>query len=349
VRLGVEAAVVGAELVTGDVEIRDGVIDGVGLDGGGAGVAAPGFVDLQVNGYGGIDLLGEPERWPEVDAMLAELGVTTWQPTLISAEPDETLRALRAIDLDVHLEGPFLALPGAHPRDCLRQPDLELLDAFASAGRVRTMTLAPELAGAGELLDELGRRGIVASLGHSAADARTSHAAFDRGARTVTHVFNVMRPFTHRDPGLAGAALAREDVRVQLICDGVHVADETVLFAWRAARGRLAVVSDLIAAGGLGDGSFRLGGTHVEVEDGVSRAPDGSLAGGTSTVPEAVRRLVRLGVPLADAVEAGTRVPARILGRGDVGVLEPGARADVVVLDEEVRVTRVLRAGIAVG
>jgi N-acetylglucosamine-6-phosphate deacetylase len=121
------------------------------------------------------------------------------------------------------------------------------------------------------------------------------------------------------------------------------------VFAWRAARGRLAVVSDLIAAGGLGDGSFRLGGTHVEVEGGVSRAPDGSLAGGTSTVPEAVRRLAQLGVPLADAVDAGTRVPSRILGRADVGVLEPGARADVVVLDEDVRVTRVLRAGIAVG
>jgi N-acetylglucosamine-6-phosphate deacetylase len=189
----------------------------------------------------------------------------------------------------------------------------------------------------------------VASLGHSAADAATAHAAFDRGARTVTHVFNVMRRFTHRDPGLAGAALAREDVLVQVICDGVHVADEAVLFAWRAARGRLAVVSDLIAAGGLGDGSFRLGGTQVEVDGGVSRAPDGMLAGGTSTVPEAVRRLVRLGVPLAEAVDAGSAVPARIVGRTDVGVLEPGARADVVVLDEEARVTRVLRGGIAVG
>jgi N-acetylglucosamine-6-phosphate deacetylase len=349
VRLGVEAAVVRGKLVPGDVEIRDGVVDAVGLDGGGSGVAAPGFVDLQVNGYGGIDLLGEPDRWQEVDAMLAELGVTTWQPTLISAEPDETLRALRAIDLDVHLEGPFLALPGAHPPECLREPDLELLDTFSTAGRVRTMTLAPELPGALELVDELGRRGIVVSLGHSAADAATAHAAFDRGARTVTHVFNVMRRFTHRDPGLAGAALAREDVLVQLICDGVHVDDEAVLFAWRAARGRLAVVSDLIAAGGLGDGTFRLGGTQVEVDGGVSRAPDGALAGGTSTVPEAVRRLVRLGVPLAEAVDTGGAVPARILGRTDVGVLEPGARADVIVLDEEARVARVLCGGIAVG
>jgi N-acetylglucosamine-6-phosphate deacetylase len=346
VRLGVEAAVVKGELVPGDVEIRDGVIEGVGLAGGGTGTAAPGFVDLQVNGYGGIDLLTEPERWREVDGLLAEIGVTTWQPTLISAPPDQTLRALQTIELGVHLEGPFLSLPGAHPRDCLREPDLELLRSFLSAGRVTSVTLAPELLGALELIDELVRRGVVVSLGHSGADAGTAHTAVDRGAKTVTHLFNVMRPFSHRDPGLAGTALARDDVFVQLICDGVHLSDETVLLSWRAARDRLALVSDSIAAAGLGDGRFRLGGTEVEVEGGVSRTRDGSLAGGTRTVPDAVRRLVHLGAPLAEAVDAATRVPARILRRTDVGVLEPGARADVLVLDDRLRVTRVLRAGI---
>ena len=196
------------------------------------------------------------------------------------------------------------------------------------------------------MIDELVRRGVVVSLGHSGADAGTAHAAVDRGAKTVTHLFNVMRPFSHRDPGLAGTALARDDVFVQLICDGVHLSDETVLLSWRAARGRLALVSDSIAAAGLGDGRFRLGGTEVEVEGGVSRTRDGSLAGGTRTVPDAVRRLVHLGAPLAEAVDAATRVPARILRRTDVGVLEPGARADVLVLDDRLRVTRVLRAGI---
>jgi N-acetylglucosamine-6-phosphate deacetylase len=346
VRLGVEAAVVAGELVPGDIEIRDRRIEDVGLARGGTGIAAPGFVDLQVNGYGGIDLLTEPERWPEVDAMLAEIGVTTWQPTLISAPPEETLRALGAIELGVHLEGPFLALPGAHPPQCLREPDLELLGSFFAAGRVSSVTLAPELPGALELIEELRRRGTVVSLGHSGADAGAAHAAFDRGAQTVTHLFNVMRRFAHRDPGLAGAALARDDVIVQLICDGVHLADETVLLSWRAARGRLALASDAIAAAGLGDGRFQLGGTEIEVEGGVSRTREGTLAGGTGTVPEAVRRLVRLGVPLAEAVDAGTRVPARLLGRTDVGGLEPGARADVVVLDDDLRISRVIRAGI---
>lgn len=348
-RLGVEAAIVEGELLRGDVQLDGGRIAAVGLAGSGSGVAVPGFIDLQVNGYGGVDLLSEPDRWREVDAMLAAIGVTTWQPTLISAPPEQTVRALGAIDLGLHLEGPFLALPGAHPLECLRPPDAELLDRFLSAGRVSTMTIAPELPGALELVDTLLAHGVVVSLGHSNADARTAQLAFERGARTVTHLFNAMRPFGHRDPGLAGAALARDDVPVQLICDGAHLADETVLLAWRAARGRLAVVSDAIDAAGRGDGRFRLGGVEVAVEDGVPRAPDGSLAGSTSTVPEAVRRLVALGVPLAEAVDAGTRAPARILGRADVGVLEPGATADLVVLDDGLHVTRVVRNGSVVG
>jgi N-acetylglucosamine-6-phosphate deacetylase len=346
VRLGVEAAVVLGELLPGDVEVEDGRVAAVGLETQGTGTAIPGFVDLQVNGYGGIDLLTEPERWQEVDAMLAKLGVTTWQPTLISAPPEQTVLALGAIDLGAHLEGPFLSRPGAHPVHCLRAPDGQLLQRLLGAGNVATMTLAPELPGALELIDELASKGVIVSLGHSAADAHTAHAAFDHGARTVTHLFNVMPPFGHREPGLAGTALGRDDVVVKIICDGVHLADEIVLLAWRAARGRLAVVSDSIAAAGVGDGAFHLGGVELHVRDGVSRSRDGSLAGGTGTIPEAVRRLVRLGVPLPEAVDAATRVPAQILGRTDIGTLEPGSRADVVVLDEELQVTRVLRAGI---
>lgn len=348
-RLGVEAAIVSGKLLRGDVQLEGGQIVAVGLAGSGSGIAVPGFVDLQVNGYGGVDLLTEPDRWREVDAMLAAIGVTTWQPTLISALPEQTLHALSTIDRGVHLEGPFLSVPGAHPRECLRLPDQQLLDRFLTAGRVSTMTIAPELLGALELVDALLAHGVVVSLGHSNADARAAQAAFERGARTVTHLFNAMSPFGHRDPCLVGAALARDDVLVQLICDGAHLADETVLFAWRAARGRLAVVSDAIDAAGRGDGRFRLGGVEGVVEDGVPRAPDGSLAGSTSTVPEAVRRLVALGVPLEEAVDAGTRIPARILGRADIGVLETGAPADVVVLDDDLRVSRVVRNGSVVG
>jgi N-acetylglucosamine-6-phosphate deacetylase len=351
-RAGVEAAIVDGARVPGDVEIEDGRVVAVGIgERGGSGIAVPGLVDLQVNGYAGVDLLAEPERAPELAAALARTGVTAWQPTLITDAPERTLAALRAIRaagvVGIHLEGPFLspARAGAHPRQHLRAPDLGLLRSFLDAGAVSIVTLAPELPGALELVEELVGRGVGVSLGHSDATAEEAHAAFARGARTVTHLFNAMRPFAHRDPGVAGAALAREDVLVQLIADGVHLAPETVLVAWRAARGRLGIVSDAISAAGLGDGTYALGEVEVRVEGGVSRRADGTLAGGVATVVDGIRGLCELGVPLVEAVDAATRVPARILRRDDVGTLAPGARADLAVLDDRLEVVRVLVAG----
>jgi N-acetylglucosamine-6-phosphate deacetylase len=351
VRLGVAAAIVDGSRVEGDVEVADGRVAAVGLAGGGSGLAVPGLVDLQVNGYGGVDLLEEPERAPDLAAALARAGVTAWQPTLITDAPERTLAALRTIEapgvVGVHLEGPFLspARSGAHPREHLRPPDLALLRRFLDAGTVTTVTLAPELDGALELVDELAGRSVCVSLGHSDATAEQAHAGFDRGARTITHLFNAMRPFGHRDPGIGGAALAREGVPVQLIADGIHLADDTVLVAWRAARGRLAIVSDAISAAGLGDGAYRLGEVDVVVENGVSRRADGTLAGAVASLLDGVRNLVALGVPLAEAVDAATRVPARILGRADLGTIAPGSRADLAVLDDGLAVARVLVAG----
>jgi N-acetylglucosamine-6-phosphate deacetylase len=354
-RAGVEAAIVDGARVPGDVELADGRVVAVGVgSGGGRGTAAPGLVDLQVNGYAGVDLLAEPERAPEIAAALARTGVTAWQPTLITDAPERTLAALRTIRapgvVGIHLEGPFLspARAGAHPREHLRAPDLGLLRAFLDAGPVSTVTLAPELSGALELVDELVGRGVCVSLGHSDATAEEAHAAFARGARTVTHLFNAMRPFAQRDPGIAGTALALEDVLVQLIADGVHLAPETTLVAWRAARGRLAIVSDAISAAGLGDGTYALGEVEVRVEGGVSRRADGTLAGGVATVLDGMRGLCELGVPLVEAVDAASRVPACILRRDDLGTLAPGARADLVVLDDRLDVVRVLAAGAAV-
>ena len=186
------------------------------------------------------------------------------------------------------------------------------------------MTLAPELPGALELVDELVARGVTVSCGHTDATAAQAHAAFDRGARTVTHLFNAMRPSTPRDPGIAMAALARADVTVQLIVDGHHLAGETVLVAWRAARGRFALVSDAVAAAGMGDGAFTLGGTQVTAAGGAVRRADGTLAGSAASIIDGVRNLHALGAPLEDALEAASSVPARIAGRTDLG--PPGGR-----------------------
>ncbi len=357
--LGVAAAVVDGILVRGDVEVDDGRIVAVGRPGGRSGLAIPGLVDLQVNGFLGIDVLqATSDEMLALGIELARTGVLWYQPTLITAPDELTRLALATIGdslgnrgariLGVHLEGPFLSeeRAGAHPREYLRSPDLDLLASFLLAGcAVTTVTLAPELPRAGELIDALVGRAVTVSLGHTDATARVAHAAFDQGARTVTHLFNAMRPFGHRDPGVAGAALAREDVIVQLIADGVHLAPDTILAAWRAARGRVALVSDVIAAGGLGDGAFRLGTVDVTVESGVSRRADGALAGAVRPLAWGLRMLVELGVPIVEAVDAVTRTPARVVDRDDIAVLRPGAPADLVVLDDDFAVRSVLLSG----
>jgi N-acetylglucosamine-6-phosphate deacetylase len=224
-----------------------------------------------------------------------------------------------------------------------------LLDSLLAAGPVTHMTLAPELDGAPELIEALYEAGVVAACGHTDATAEEARVAFDRGATHVTHLFNAMRPFTHRDPGIAGAALVRDDVTVELILDGHHVSDEAALVAWRAARGRVVLVTDGMAATGEGDGAWRMGPVPVEVRDGVVRTLDGVLAGSVLTMRDAVANAIALGISFEEAVDAATRVPARAARRSDVGELKPGARADIVVLNDDLQVTRVLVAGLERG
>jgi N-acetylglucosamine-6-phosphate deacetylase len=358
-KLGVEAALVSGELVPGDVEIADGRIVAYGLAAAnGRGIASPGFIDLQVNGFGGVDLLeADADGFATAGDALLESGVTSYLPTFITAPEEQLLAALRELPssnggpriLGVHVEGPFLAPArlGTHPPAYRRDPDPALLERIIGAGPVRLVTLAPELPGAHELIDLLQLRGITISAGHSNATAVEAEAAFERGIRTVTHLFNAMRPLRHRDPGLVGAALAREDVVVQIIVDGIHLADETAQVVWRAAAGRVALVTDAIAgAGAVGaDGSYSLGGFEVSVRDGVARGPDGVLAGSLLTMIDAVRNLHGLGVPLADALTAATAVPAGVIGERAAGRLDVGLPADIVVLDDSLEVDRVLVAG----
>ena len=361
-RLGVRAALVGGAEVPGDVEVEDGRIAAVGLTpAGAAGLAVPGFVDLQVNGFAGIDLLtADPSDYGTAGSALAAAGVTAFQPTLTSA-PAEMLRAAlehgaAAADscpirvLGFHLEGPFLSARrrGAHPPEYLCEPDPRLAEELMAAGPVAAVTLAPELPAALELVERLVARGVAVRVGHTDADAATAHAAFDRGASALTHIFNAHRPFGARDPGPAGAALARDDITVTAIADGVHLAPETLALVRRAAGPRLCLVSDAIAAAGLGDGRFRLGEQEIEVREGRSTLTDGTLAGSVGALDEAVRLLVGNGARLADAVHAASRMPALLAGRPELGMLEPGAPADITVLDEDLRVTRTFVGGVEV-
>ena len=356
-RLGVEAVLVDGALVPGDVEIDDGVVKAYGLAGpNGSGVAVPGFVDLQVNGFAGVDLMrADADGYRRSGEALLETGVTSYLPTFISAPEEDLLAALGNVPVDgdgarilgVHLEGPFISEQrlGIHPPGARRDPDPALLERLLGAGPVRMMTLAPELPGADELIDRLLLGGVAVSCGHTDATAEEAVHAFDRGVRAVTHLFNAMRPFRHRDPGLAGAALARNDVVVQIILDGVHLAEETARVTWQAAPGRVALVTDAVSAAGMGDGYYFLGGSEIEVRDGVVRNLDDILAGSSLTMIEAVRNLHGLGIPLSQAVAAATAVPASVLGAPDLGRLDVGLPADLVVLDDNLEIERVCVGG----
>ena len=356
-RLGVEAALVDGVLVPGDVEILGGRVSAVGLaSANGHGIAAPGFVDLQVNGFAGIDFLSaDAEGYRLAGEALLETGVTAYLPTFITSPEEQLLAALREVPrggdgprvLGAHLEGPFLSALrlGIHSADARRNPDVDLLERLLDAGPVRLVTLAPELPGASKVIERLLRREIAVSCGHSDADAEQANRAFDLGVRSVTHLFNAMRPFHHRDPGIVGAALARPDVVVQLILDWVHVAPVTAAMVWQAAQGRFALVTDSVAGAGLDDGAYRLGELDVEIRDGVARGPTGALAGSTLTMIDAVRNLHSLGVPLEDAIGAATEVPARVLRLPSTGRVGIGLPADLVVLSDELEIERVLVEG----
>jgi N-acetylglucosamine-6-phosphate deacetylase len=357
VRLGVEAALVDGQFVRGDVKIAEGRVVGFGLASpNGHGVAVPGFVDLQVNGFAGVDFLeADADGYRRAGEALLETGVTAYLPTFITAPEDQLLAALREVPtgaagphvLGAHLEGPFLSPRrlGIHPAAARRDPDVGLLERLLAAGPVRLVTLAPELPGANELIRTLVQREISISCGHSDATSEEADAAFDAGVRTVTHLFNAMRPFAHRDPGVAGVALARDDVVVQIILDGVHIAPETAIVAWRAASGRVALVTDAMAGAGRSDGLYRLGGLDIEIHDGAARGPGGALAGSTLTMIQAIRNLHALGVPLEQAVDAATAVPARVVRSPTSGRLAAGLPADIVVLTDELEVERVLIEG----
>jgi N-acetylglucosamine-6-phosphate deacetylase len=344
-------------LVPGDVEIADGTVAAVGLGSpNGNGIASPGFVDLQVNGFAGVDFFSaDADGYRRAGKGLLECGVTSYQPTFITSPEEQLTAALAEVPvngdaprvLGAHLEGPFISSQrlGTHPAEARRDPDRALLERLLAAGPVSHVTLATELPGAYELVDLLRGRGVTVSCGHSDATAAEAREAFARGVKTVTHIFNAMRPFAAREPGLAGAALVTGDVVVQVILDGVHLAEDTARLVWQAAGGRVALVTDAIAAAHAGDGAYTLAGVDFEVEDGVARNADQVLAGSTVCMIDAVRNLVALGASVEAALSAATALPAQIAGKPELGTLAPGTVADVLVLDDGLEVRRVLVGG----
>lgn len=341
-------------------------------------VLVPGLVDLHCHGAYGSDFSeGNLDGASRAARYLHSRGTTTLLASVVTGKPQDLIRNLgmlkelseQGLIAGSHLEGPFLSTQqcGAHDPVLLRAPDPNLLiQLLAAAGpSLASMTLAAELPGASDLADQLSTRGVIPSLGHTAADHTTAAAFLERagtGLRsatdthgrvrpTVTHLFNAMPPLHHRSPGPVSASLgaARAGKAVlELIGDGVHLAPETVKLVFDlVGAGNIALVTDAMAATGLEDGQYRLGSLSVTVDGGVARLDDtGAIAGGTATLLDGVRATVAAGVPLKDAVTSASAIPASVLGlSAKAGDLRPGMPADIVILGQDLQLAGVLRGG----
>jgi N-acetylglucosamine-6-phosphate deacetylase len=333
-------------------------------------IVVPGFVDVHIHGAGGHDVMeGRREALEIITATVATHGTTSLVATTVTASEKETrdsvagiahfilntsqypARELSAEILGIHFEGPFIspARRGVHPAEWIVPPSPELLAQFLeeARGTAQILTLAPELAGALELIAAARQGGLVVSLGHTDATYEQAQAAIEAGASHAAHVFNAMRPFSHRGTGVIGAVLTSPKVSAEVIADGVHVDEAAMrMLVELKTPERVILVSDGISATGMPDGKYQLGMFEVKVSGGVARNAEGKLAGSTLTLDRALRNMVALGVPLASALRMLTANPARQIGLGTrKGVLAPGADADLVFLDDKLEVSGVMTRG----
>ncbi len=319
------------------------------------GVLVPGLVDLQVNGYYGVEFqIADANSWASVARRLPETGTTAFLPTMITAPIGELAAALAtaaeflpsmsdgARMLGVHLEGPFIsaARRGAHNPAYITDPAPAAVTELLAAGRgaLRLVTLAPELPGALAAIGELTAAGVLVSVGHTDATAAQVAAASAAGARNVTHLFNAQRGLAHREPGVVGQALTDPLLTSGLILDLRHVVAAVAKIAFAAAPGRIALVTDASACAGMPAGDYLLGGEPITLPAGDGEPPvraNGTLAGSALRMDRAVANAVSCGLPLAAAVAAATRIPADLIGRPDLGRLVPGAAADMAWLSRD--------------
>ena len=328
---------------------------------------AGGFFDVHTHGAAGHDVMSpEPRALAAVASFLATHGVTDFLPTTVTAPVEETLRALERLGgavgrgmeggaamarpLGIHLEGPFVshAKRGVHPPECILKPSIAMFDRFweASQGQIRLMTIAPEEPGALELIEHATALGVRISLGHSNALTAEAREGIARGATSATHTFNAMRALDHREPGILGVVLDDADLYAELICDGVHVAAEAVRLWFRAkAPDRGILITDSMAATGMPDGEYTLGGMPVTVRGPVCMS-GGALAGSVLTMDRAVARLQEVaGASLELALRAATTNPLRMTGLTEEGALRVGAWANLTRFDSQGRLVETLVRG----
>lgn len=328
-------------------------------------IVAPGLIDVHTHGAVGTETAGgSPDDLRRLCRYYATTGVTGFLASIggshdrIRGAIDGLVALRREPDPDgarclgIHLEGPFISpcCPGAFPVDTIVPPDPDVLAEYLALadGFVRTITVAPELDGADEVVRVARASGVVVALGHSSVDAAGTVAVIEMGATCVTHLFNAMAPLHHREPGLVGVALTDDRLVVEIIADGVHIHPIVLALAQRAAGSeRIALVTDSIAATGLEDGRYRFEEQETIVADGVARLEDGTLAGSTVTLDAAVRNFAdATAIPWSQAVLSASAVPAGLLGLSDrMGSIAPGMAADLTAFDEHGTVRWTMVAG----
>jgi N-acetylglucosamine-6-phosphate deacetylase len=326
----------------------------------------PAFFDVHIHGSAGHDVMeATPEALLTIGNFLAKRGVGAYLATTVTAPMDATLRSLNGLakliekapggaqtwPIGIHLEGPFLshAKRGVHPPDLLLAPQINVFDRMfeAAGGHVRLMTLAPELPGAGELAAHATAKGVRVSVGHSNATAAETAPVLAAGATSATHTFNAMRPLDHREPGILGVVLTRDDLFAELICDGIHTAPELVRLWWKAKGAERAIlITDGMAAAGMPDGEYMLGGFPVQVANGKAMA-NGVLAGSVLTLDRALKNFIEF---TGATVEKGLRLlganPAAMTGFSDrAGSLAVGQPANLVVVDAAGKLVQSIRTG----
>jgi N-acetylglucosamine-6-phosphate deacetylase len=362
--------ILGGSVIEGAVVMRDGRIAEVLRGAHGtlpepvyeAAYVAPGYMDIQVNGGFGADVDGSAGVYRVLSERLPERGVTSYLPTMVSAEEAaygpliETYESAAverlpgAVSLGLHLEGPFISAvrKGAHRIEVIEAATADtVLRPALESGCVSLVTLAPERDGALVAIERLCEAGVVVSLGHTDATYAEFTAGVDAGATLATHLYNAMRPFGHRDPGPIGGALTEDRVCVSVIADGHHVDVAALKLAVMAKGGdRVVLVSDMIMASGMPPGTYDMGGRPVYTDGETSRLADGTLAGAIATLDECVRNMVAWGVaPVAGAIRMATENPARLMGIESKGRLVAGCDADLVLLDEGMKVQRTFVGG----
>jgi N-acetylglucosamine-6-phosphate deacetylase len=371
------------EIADAGILIREGVIEAIGpregmslpVDSNEISAtnksAIPGFVDVHIHGAGGRDVMeATTEAMATVTKTVARRGTTSIVATTVTASADDICRSsegiakyiamqhesdhARAEVLGIHFEGPFLSeiRRGVHPAEWLRLPSAELLDRFlaAAGGNARILTIAPELLGAMPCIDAARKAGIVVAIGHTDATYEQARAAIAHGAHHAVHVYNAMRPFSHRDSGVLGAILTTPNVTAELIADGVHVEEAAMRLLLQAKSADCVIlVSDGISATGMPDGKYMLGQFEVTVSEGVARNSEGKLAGSTLTLDRALRNVMALGKSFEQTVRMLTLNPAGLLGvEFKKGALRVGADADILLMDEAMQLAGVWVRGVAV-